>query len=117
MNYQKILNEGVNFLKTSNIARPELDCELLLSKVLNKKREELLNNLKKEVNQKQHDKFKYTVQIIFKSQMNLFHRYCLQERSTKMIQNITGHLLMLIVFGKYSRFYTKYSQLEAVAIT
>ena len=59
MNYQKILNEGVNFLKTSNISRPELDCELLLSKVLNKTREEILINLKNEVNKKQVNKFNF----------------------------------------------------------
>jgi len=59
MNYQKILNEGTKFLKTGNIARPELDCELLLSKVLNKKREEILINLKNEINKKQLDKFNF----------------------------------------------------------
>ncbi len=59
MNYQKILNEGINFLKTDNIVSPELDCELLLSKVLNKKREEILINLKNEVSKKQLDKFNF----------------------------------------------------------
>ena len=59
MNYQKTLNEGINFLKASNIIRPELDCELLLSKALNKKREEILTNLKNEINKKQLYKFKF----------------------------------------------------------
>jgi len=59
MNYQKILNEGTDFLKRGNIANPELDCELLLSKVLNKKREEIIINLKNEINKKQLDKFNY----------------------------------------------------------
>jgi release factor glutamine methyltransferase len=57
MNYQKILNNGINSLKISNIINPELDSELLLSKVLNKKREKILTNLKKEINKKQVDKF------------------------------------------------------------
>ena len=57
MNYQKILNYGINSLKMSNIINPELDSELLLSKALNKKREKILTNLKKEVNKKQLDKF------------------------------------------------------------
>ena len=30
MNYQKLLNQGTNFLKTGNIVKPEFDCELLL---------------------------------------------------------------------------------------
>ena len=57
MNYQKILNNGINSLKISNIINPELDSELLLSKALNKKREKILINLKKEINKKQLDKF------------------------------------------------------------
>ena len=57
MNYQKILNNGINSLKISNIINPELDSVLLLSKALNKKREKILTNLKKEINKKQLDKF------------------------------------------------------------
>ncbi len=57
MNYQKILNNGINSLKISNIINPELDSELLLSKALNKKKEKILTNLKKEINKKQLDKF------------------------------------------------------------
>ena len=57
MSYQKLLNEGTNFLKTGNIVKPEFDCELLLSKALNKKREEILINLRNKINKKQLDKF------------------------------------------------------------
>ena len=57
MNYQKLLNEGTNFLKTGNIVKPEFDCELLLSRALNKKREEILINLRNKINKKQLDKF------------------------------------------------------------
>tara|TARA_B100000686_G_scaffold281818_1_gene303829 strand:- start:97 stop:945 length:849 start_codon:yes stop_codon:yes gene_type:complete len=59
MNYQKLLNEGTNFLKTGNIVKPEFDCELLLSKALNKKREEILINLRNKINKKQLDKFNF----------------------------------------------------------
>ena len=59
MNYQKLLNEGTNFLKTGNIVKPEFDCELLLSRALNKKREEILINLRNKINKKQLDKFNF----------------------------------------------------------
>ena len=38
MNYNDILREGENILKKSNIKNPYLDSELILSKVVNKKR-------------------------------------------------------------------------------
>ena len=44
MNYIEILNNGKNFLKKNKIKNPILDSELLLSKVLNKSREEILLN-------------------------------------------------------------------------
>ena len=44
MNYNEILNSGVSFLKKNKIKNPLLDCELLLSKVLRKRREEILLN-------------------------------------------------------------------------
>ena len=44
MNYIQILKEGENFLKASNIKNPNLDTELILTKVINKKREEILLN-------------------------------------------------------------------------
>ena len=53
------MNEGTNFLKTGNIVKPEFDCELLLSKALNKKREEILINLRNKINKKQLDKFNF----------------------------------------------------------
>tara|TARA_B100000579_G_scaffold343486_1_gene295779 strand:- start:1485 stop:2333 length:849 start_codon:yes stop_codon:yes gene_type:complete len=59
MNYQKLLNQGTNFLKTGNIVNPEFDCELLLSRALNKKREEILINLRNKINKKQLDKFNF----------------------------------------------------------
>ncbi len=44
MNYNEILKNGVNFLKQNKIKNPFLDAELILSKVINKKREEILLN-------------------------------------------------------------------------
>ena len=44
MNYNQILKKGENYLKRSKIKNPNLDAELILSKVLNKKREEILLN-------------------------------------------------------------------------
>ena len=44
MNYIQILKKGENFLKKNKIKNPYLDTELILSKVVNKKREEILLN-------------------------------------------------------------------------
>ena len=47
MNYIQILKKGENFLKKGKIKNSCLDTELILSKVVKKKREEiLLNNYK-----------------------------------------------------------------------
>ena len=45
MNYQEILNIGNQVLNENNIKSSKLDCELILSKILNKTREEILINL------------------------------------------------------------------------
>ena len=45
MNYQEILSIGNQILKDNNIKSSNLDCELILSKILNKTREEILTNL------------------------------------------------------------------------
>ena len=44
MNYYQILKRGENFLKKSKIKNPYLDVELILSKVVKKKREEIILN-------------------------------------------------------------------------
>ena len=44
MNYNEILKKGENYLRKNKIKNPNLDAELILSKVLNKKREEILLN-------------------------------------------------------------------------
>ena len=45
MNYLEILNQGSQILRANNIKSSNLDCELILSKILNKPREEILINL------------------------------------------------------------------------
>ena len=45
MNYNDILREGENILKKSNIKNPYLDSELILSRVVDKKREDILLNI------------------------------------------------------------------------
>ena len=42
MNFYDILTIGTKYLKKSQIKNPHLDAELILSKILNKKREEIL---------------------------------------------------------------------------
>ena len=58
MNYNQILKEGENFLKKNNIKNPNLDTELILSKVINKKREEILLNTNNKLNNTDLIKFK-----------------------------------------------------------
>ena len=57
MNYQEILERGNRALKTNKIKNPNLDSELILSKVLNKTREQILINFNYFINQKQLQKF------------------------------------------------------------
>ena len=45
MNYNEILKNGESILKKCNIKKPFLDTELILAKVLNKSREEILLNI------------------------------------------------------------------------
>ena len=59
MNYQEALIRGGQILRNKNIKSYNLDCELILSKVLNKKREEILFNLNYKINIKQQRKFNF----------------------------------------------------------
>ena len=49
MNNFEIIKIGSNFLKEKKIKSHILDSELLLSKILNKSREEILINLEKKI--------------------------------------------------------------------
>ena len=50
MNYSEILKKGEIFLKKGKINNPHLDSELILSKVTNRKREEILLNINNKLN-------------------------------------------------------------------
>ena len=56
MQYLEMLNKGNQILRDKNIKSSNLDCELILSKVLNKTREEILINLKNIINENQEKK-------------------------------------------------------------
>ena len=57
MKYQEILNQANKSLKLKNIKKFSLDSELLLSKILKKKREEVLINLNENIGKKDEEKF------------------------------------------------------------
>ena len=59
MKYQEILFKGSQILRENNIKSPNLDCELILSKVLKKKREEILINLNDKINRYQKNEFNF----------------------------------------------------------
>ena len=61
MNYQEILSMGNQILKDNNIKSSNLDCELILSKILNKTREEILTNLDNKINDIEKDQFNFYV--------------------------------------------------------
>ena len=63
MNYQEILNKGNQVLKGNNIKSSNIDCELILSKILNKTREEILTNLNNKINENERDQFNFYVNI------------------------------------------------------
>ena len=57
MNALKLINLGSNELKHNNIRTHKLDSEILLSKILNKKREEIITNLKQKIDLKKINEF------------------------------------------------------------
>ena len=75
MKYIEILNNGKNFLKKNKIKNPILDSELLLSKVLNKSREEILLN---------------SNYILKKQEINRFNSYLLRRKYNEPIAYILG---------------------------
>ena len=59
MNYIQILKNGENFLKKNKIKNPYLDVELILSKVVKKKREEIILNINNVLKNADISKFKH----------------------------------------------------------
>ena len=76
MNYNEILNNGANFLKKNKIQNPTLDTELLLSKVLNKRREDILLNSKN---------------ILKNYEINRFNNYLLRRKNNEPVAYILGY--------------------------
>ncbi len=58
MVYSEIIEKGINFLKKNKIKNPYLDTELILSKVINKKRNEILLNINNKLKNKDITNFK-----------------------------------------------------------
>tara|TARA_B100002019_G_scaffold253878_1_gene235657 strand:- start:103 stop:948 length:846 start_codon:yes stop_codon:yes gene_type:complete len=59
MNFQQILNKASNELQLKNLKSPKLDSELILAKILNVCREEILLNLNKKIDKSDLNKFNY----------------------------------------------------------
>jgi len=62
MNYQQLINKSVAILKDNKNKTPLLDCEVILSKVLNISRENLLLNLNETISEKNKQKFNYSLE-------------------------------------------------------
>jgi release factor glutamine methyltransferase len=62
MKILELINIGEKKLKNKNIYTSRLDSEILLSKILNKEREEILINLDKKICEKHHLKYKNLIQ-------------------------------------------------------
>ena len=58
MIYSEIIEKGINFLKKNKIKNPYLDTELILSKAINKKRDEILLNINNKLKNKDITNFK-----------------------------------------------------------
>ncbi len=53
MNFRVILNKGTSILRNNSISTPNIDAELLLSKLIKKSREKILLNLDEKINSQQ----------------------------------------------------------------
>ena len=88
MNYYEILRKGESFLKKNKIKNPFLDSELILSKVINKKREEILLNASTKVKN---------------TEIKKFNKYILRRRQKEPMAYILGYKH----FWKYKFFTNK----------
>ena len=77
MNTVDLLNIGSKILKEKNISSFNLDSEILLSKILKKKRQELLRNLKNNINQEDSIKFS---NLIYRRSTNEPIAYILKKK-------------------------------------
>ncbi len=77
MNALKLINFGSNELKYNNIRTHKLDSELLLSKILNKKREEIIANLKQKIDLKKINEFN---KLIYRRSLQEPMAYIINEK-------------------------------------
>ena len=68
MNIIELINIGSNLLKEKNIQSHILDSEILLSKTLNKSREDILINLEEKINEKDIFKYKNYIDLRIKNE-------------------------------------------------
>ena len=61
MNIETALNNGTNYLKINNIKTSRIDSEILMSKVLNKKREYIILNIQEKLKQRD---YSYYTQLV-----------------------------------------------------
>jgi len=77
MNALELINIGSNKLKQKKIITSKLDSEILLSKILDKKREEILTNLDQKICEKHVSKYR---ELIRRRSMNEPIAYILEEK-------------------------------------
>ena len=77
MNALKLINFGTKELRQKRIASSRLDSEILLSKILNKNREEILINLDQEIKKEHQSKFK---KFLIRRSQNEPIAYILREK-------------------------------------
>ena len=77
MNALDLINFGENKLRQKQIVSSRLDSELLLSKTLNKNREEILINLDEKITQRHFSRYK---ELIFRRSQNEPIAYILEEK-------------------------------------
>ena len=84
MNALELINFGTKKLRKKKIVSSRLDSELLLSKILNKKREEILVDSNQEVSQKYYTKYK---KLLIRRSQNEPVAYIIKEKDKKKIPN------------------------------
>ena len=77
MEILQLLNQASKYLKDKNILSHRIDSEILLSKVLDKSREELILNLNKDIEKAKVSKFKG---LIYRRSLNEPVAYILKKR-------------------------------------
>ena len=65
MNISKTISEGINILKENEIRNPQLDAEILLSKLIKKDKKYLILNPEEVVSSEKLDIFKKLIERIF----------------------------------------------------